>query len=135
MTFDPVLAGYPKEWQEIQVDEQLMLDDLLDAGIYGDGTMSRKHSSNITLNAVSAQKQGKKAEHSVLKTLFPPAKSMERRYPYLKKYPMLLPVAWVSRILKYRKEISKSQNNDAAQAVAIGNRRVELLKQYKILDK
>ena len=135
LTFDPVLAGYPKEWQEIQVDEQLMLDDLLDAGIYGDGTMSRKHSSNITLNAVSAQKQGKKAEHSVLKTLFPPAKSMERRYPYLKKYPMLLPVAWVSRILKYRQETSKSQNNDAAQAVAIGNRRVALLKQYKILDK
>ena len=60
LTFDPVLAGYPKEWQEIQVDEQLMLDDLLDAGIYGDGTMSRKHSSNITLNAVSAQKQGKR---------------------------------------------------------------------------
>ena len=135
LTFDPVLAGYPKEWQEIQVDEQLMLDDLLDAGIYGDGTMSRKHSSNITLNADSAQKQGKKAEHSVMKTLFPPVKSMERRYPYLKKYPMLLPVAWVSRILKYRQETSKSQNNDAAQAVAIGNRRVELLKQYKILDK
>ena len=69
-----------------------------------------------------------------MKTLFPPVKSMERRYPYLKKYPMLLPVAWVSRILKYRQETSKSQNNDAAQAVAIGNRRVELLKQYKILD-
>ena len=135
LTFDPVLAGYPKEWQEIRVDEQPLLEDLLNAGIYGDGTMSRKHSSNITLNAVSAQKQGKKADHSVVKTLFPPAKSMERRYPYLKKYPMLLPVAWVSRILKYRKEISKSQNNDAAQAVAIGNRRVELLKQYKILDK
>ena len=60
LTFDPSRAGYPQEWQEIQVDEQLMLDDLLDAGIYGDGTMSRKHSSNITLNAVSAQKQGKK---------------------------------------------------------------------------
>lgn len=59
LTFDPSRAGYPQEWQEIQVDEQLMLDDLLEAGIYGDGTMSRKHSSNITLNAVSAQKQGK----------------------------------------------------------------------------
>lgn len=32
LTFDPSLAGYPQEWQEIQVDEQLMLDDLLDAG-------------------------------------------------------------------------------------------------------
>ena len=125
LTFDPSRAGYPQEWQEIQVDEQLMLDDLLDAGIYGDGTMSRKHSSNITLNAVSAQKQGKKSDHSVLKTLFPPVKSMEGRYPYLKKHPYLLPVAWISRILKYHQETSKSRDNDAAQAVSIGNQRIE----------
>ena len=134
LTFDPELVCYPKEWQEIQVDEQPLLEDLLDAGIYGDGSMSRKHSSNITLNAVSAQKQGKKSKHSVLKTLFPPAKSMERRFPYLKKYPILLPVAWVTRIFRYHQEIGKSRNNDAVNAVSIGNRRVELMKQYKILD-
>lgn len=134
LTFDPALACYPREWQEIQVDIQPMLDDLLDAGIYGDGTMSRKHSSNITLNAVSAQKQGKKSGHSVLKTLFPPAGSLEKRYPYLNKYPILLPVAWVSRILKYHQETSKSQDNDAAGAVSIGNRRVELLRYYNILE-
>lgn len=135
LTFDPSRAGYPQEWQEIQVDEQLMLDDLLDAGIYGDGTMSRKHSSNITLNAVSAQKQGKKSDHSVLKTLFPPVKSMEGRYPYLKKHPYLLPVAWICRILKYHQETSKSRDNDAAQAVSIGNQRIELFREYHILDK
>ena len=135
LTFDPSRAGYPQEWQEIQVDEQLMLDDLLEAGIYGDGTMSRKHSSNITLNAVSAQKQGKKSDHSVLKTLFPPAKSMEGRYPYLKKHPYLLPVAWISRILKYHQETSKSRDNGAAQAVSIGNQRIELFREYHILDK
>ena len=135
LTFDPSRAGYPQEWQEIQVDEQLMLDDLLEAGIYGDGTMSRKHSSNITLNAVSAQKQGKKSDHSVLKTLFPTAKSMEGRYPYLKKHPYLLPVAWISRILKYHQETSKSRDNGAAQAVSIGNQRIELFREYHILDK
>ena len=135
LTFDPSLAGYPQEWQEIQVDEQLMLEDLLDAGIYGDGTMSRKHSSNITLNAVSAQKQGKKSDHSVLKTIFPPAKRLEGRYPYLKKQPYLLPVAWISRILKYHQETSKSQDNDAAQAVSIGNQRIKLFREYHILDK
>ena len=135
LTFDPSRAGYPQEWQEIQVDEQLMLDDLLEAGIYGDGTMSRKHSSNITLNAVSAQKQGKKSDHSVLKTLFPPAKIMEGLYPDLKKHPYLLPVAWISRILKYHQETSKSRDNGAAQAVSIGNQRIELFREYHILDK
>lgn len=56
LTFDPVQACYQKEWQEIQVDETMLMMDLLDAGIYVDGSMSRKLSSNITLNAVSSRK-------------------------------------------------------------------------------
>lgn len=133
LTFDPVLAGYPQDWQEIQVDEQLMLDDLLDAGIYGDGTMSRKHSSNITLNAVSSEKQGKKSGNSVLKTLFPPVQNMEARYPYLKKHSYLLPVAWISRIWKYRKETQAVSNNDAAESIQIGNQRIKMMKEYGII--
>lgn len=134
LTFDPSMAGYPQEWQEIQVDEQLMMDDLLDAGIYGGGTMSRKHSSNITLNAVSAQKQGKKSGHSVLKTLFPSAKSMEGRYPYLKKRPYLLPASWIQRALIYCKETAGNRaGNNAAEAVKIGNGRVELMRKYGII--
>ncbi|MGN1014466.1 MAG: nucleotidyltransferase family protein [Butyricicoccus sp.] len=134
LTFDPEKACYPEEWLRIRVDERMMLADLLDAGIYGGGTMSRKHSSNITLNAVSAQKAGGKFGTSVLKTIFPPVKSLKGRYPYLEKHPYLLPVAWCSRIRNYHQETSKSRDNDAAEAVAIGSRRVELLKQYHILD-
>ena len=134
LTFDPVQACYPKEWQEIQVDETMLLMDLLDAGIYGDGSMSRKHSSNITLNAMSSQKQGKKVGNSVISSLLPSAKKLECRYPYLKKYPYLLPVAWGNRIMKYRKETKQSQNNDVASTLSIGKRRLELLKEYQILD-
>ena len=104
------------------------------AGIYGDGSMSRKHSSNITLNAMSSQKQGKKVGNSVISSLLPSAKKLECRYPYLKKYPYLLPVAWGNRIMKYRKETKQSQNNDVASTLSIGKRRLELLKEYQILD-
>ena len=133
LTFDPSRAGYPQEWQEIQVDEQLMLDDLLEAGIYGDGTMSRKHSSNITLNAVSSEKQGKKSSHFVIKTLFPNVQNMEGRYPYLKKHPYLLPIAWINRIWKYRKETQTVLNNDAAESIQIGNQRLKMMKTYGII--
>ena len=75
-----------------------MLDDLLSSGVYGDATMSRKHSSTMTLNAVSADKQGRQAKRSVLRTLFPKLESMTGRYPYLRQKPYLLPVAWASRI-------------------------------------
>ena len=133
LTFDPSRAGYPQEWQEIQVDEQLMLDDLLEAGIYGDGTMSRKHSSNITLNAVSSEKQGKKSSHFVIKTLFPTVQNMEGRYPYLKKHLYLLPIAWINRIWKYRKETQTVLNNDAAESIQIGNQRLKMMKTYEII--
>ena len=39
-----------------------MLEDLLSAGVYGGADMSRKHSSNIILDAVDAQRQGRKAK-------------------------------------------------------------------------
>lgn len=133
LTFDPDTACYPAAWRNISVDETMMLEDLLDAGIYGAGSMSRKHSSNITLHAVSSQKQGKKAGSGVLKTIFPSAKNLQGRYPYLQKRPYFLPVAWAHRILKYRKETGKVANDDAASAMEIGNRRVELLKKYNII--
>ncbi len=90
LTFDPEKAHYPKVWQGICVDETDMLMDLLDSGIYGNANMSRKHSSNMTLDAVAADKNGKKAGNTVLKSLFPSAKKLEGRYPYLKKHPILL---------------------------------------------
>lgn len=135
LTFDKEKAGYPKECQEISVDETAMLKDLMAGGIYGGAQMSRKHSSNITLQAVSAQKQGKKQKNFILKTVFPSAKDLQGRYPYLQKRPYLLPAAWVSRILKYRKETRNASNNQAAEALKIGNERIELLKQYEIIEK
>lgn len=133
LTFDPEKACYPEAWRRIEVDEEPMLEDLLASGIYGDSNMSRKHSSNMTLNAVSAQKQGKRAGGQLLKTIFPPARSLEARFPYLKKHPYLLPVAWVSRILRYRKESSAMAGNDAAESIKIGNQRIDLMKKYGII--
>lgn len=133
LTFDPGKAHYPKAWREISVDETDMLMDLLDSGIYGNANMSRKHSSNMTLDAVAADKNGKKAGNTVLKSLFPSAKKLEGRYPYLKKHPILLPIAWTDRILKYRKETVAGGDNAAADSVKIGNQRIELMKEYGII--
>ena len=135
LTFDPERAHYTESWRKIQVDETDMLMDLLDSGIYGNANMSRKHSSNMTLDAVAADKSGKKAGNTVLKSLFPSAKKLESRYPYLRKYPVLLPIAWADRILKYRKETAAGGGNAAADSVKIGNQRIELMKKYGIIKK
>jgi hypothetical protein len=110
-----------------------MLEDLLSAGVFGGATMSRRHSSNMTLGAVSDDKKGKKAKASLKSALFPAAKSLENRYPYLKKYPFLLPFAWLSRILTYLTKKNKAAGDSAAESVKIGSERVELLRKYKVI--
>ena len=133
LTFDYGKACYPEGWQKIQIDEEPMLEDLLESGIYGNSSLSRMHSSNITLNAVAAGKKGRKADGTVLRTVFPTLRQMEYRYTYLKKAPFLLPVAWAERILKYRKETGQMPGNEAVESVKIGSRRTEMMKQYGII--
>jgi hypothetical protein len=124
----------PDGWQQIPVDEMPLLLDLLSGGLYGDASMSRKHSSNITLDAVAAQKAGKKARGAFVASVFPSVSKLEGRYPYLKKCPYLLPVAWCSRLLQYGKESRATQDNNATDALKIGIQRVELMKLYGILE-
>lgn len=136
LTFQPDIACYPEQWRALAVDEMPMLEDLMDSGVFGTSSMSRRHSSNLTLNAVTARKQGNKGSHSVFKTIFPPAKNLAGRYPYLKDKPYLLPIAWSDRILKYGKEaVSGSPGNRTAESLKIGNQRIELLRQYGIIDR
>lgn len=132
--FDWKKAHYPQNWREIKVDSENMLKDLLDAGVFGTAEMSRKHSSNMTLSAVSAQNEGKRIKSSLLKTVFPPACILQSRYPWLQEKQFLLPIAWTDRILKYCKEtVRGGKDNKASESVRIGRQRLELMKQYGIL--
>ena len=127
-------SRYPLQWQAILVDENPLLEDILDAGVYGGSDMSRKHSSRMTLEAVSAQNRGEAGSHGLLKSLFPTAQVLEGRYPYLKDKPMLLPVAWTDRLVNYYRELAKTRANSPAESIRIGNERIDLLKQYEVLE-
>ena len=132
--FDPKAAGVPQAWQEIEVDEGPMLSDLLDSGVFGDASMSRKHSSTMTLSAVAADKRGKKAGGNVLRTIFPGRKALEERYSFLRTRPWLLPVAWLRRIAHYAAERrGAGVDNNASESLRIGSERVELLRRYGII--
>jgi hypothetical protein len=134
LIFSKEQACYPHSWQCLEADPDALLADLLYGGIYGSSDRSRVHSSNMTLNAVSADKKGKKSNGNLLKTVFPPAKSLEIRYPYLRRAPILLPIAWVSRILGYAKETISEPDSAAAEVIRTGSQRIELLRHYDIID-
>lgn len=110
-------------------DESALLSDILCGGVYGNATLSRKHSGSITF---SAAQKGKK--QNLLKRIFPCAKSLSYRYSYAKRSSVLLPVAWGHRLLSYRKEVKNSANNSPSKAVETGNERIRLLKEYGIIS-
>ena len=121
----------PAPWDG-SIDVEPLLHDSLCGGVYGSNDLTRLHSSTVTLNAVKASRTGEKS--SVLSTVFPKREYLERRYPYLKKRPYLLPVAWMQRIAHYASEKQSGTDNSASGSIKLGKERIELMKRYGIMD-
>lgn len=124
LVLTPIAAAYPAFDKELDIVP--LLDDVLCGAIYGADSEERQHSATITLNTVAAASAGKQT--SVLRSVFPPREKLVKKYPYLEKHPALLPAAWAQRIFSYSKG-----GNDSSLTVEIGKKRVELMKQYKII--
>lgn len=121
----------PAPWDG-SIDVEPLLHDTLCGGVYGSNDLTRLHSSTVTLNAVKANRTGEKS--SVLSTVFPKREYLERRYPYLKKRPYLLPVAWAQRIAHYASEKQSGADNSVSGSIKLGKERIELMKRYGIMD-
>ena len=119
-----------EEYQSL-MDCEALLEDLLDAGVYGGSSMDRKHSSLITLNAVVSEGKQSTGTYAI-KTLLPGVSSLKGRYTYLEKHPYLLPIAWFQRIWAYLRK-QKGQEGGAMESIEIGTHRVELMKKYRII--
>ena len=121
----------PAPWEDT-MDVAPLLHDTLCGGVYGSNDYTRLHSSTVTLNAVKSSRTGEKS--SVLRTVFPKREYLERRYPYLKKRPYLLPVAWVQRLAHYASEKQSGADNSASGSIKLAKERIELMKRYGIMD-
>ncbi len=121
----------PTPW-DASIDVEPLLHDTLCGGVYGSNDLTRLHSSTVTLNAVKASRTGEKS--SVLRTVFPKREYLERNYPYLKKRPYLLPIAWVQRIAHYASEKQSGADSSASGSIKLARERIELMKRYDIMD-
>ena len=119
----------PAPFAEIAVDEGPLLEDILSGGLYGTVDIDRVHSGNMTLDAVAAQKQGRRGS-GVWHSLFPGAAYLQGHFPYAKKHPILLPLAWAQRLGNY---LARSNTSSPAETIRIGQARIDLLKQYKVI--
>ena len=109
-----------------------LLHDTLCGGVYGSNDYTRLHSSTVTLNTVKASRTGEKS--SVLSTVFPKREYLEHRYSYLKKYPYLLPIAWVQRIAHYASEKQSGADNSASGSIKLAKERIELMRLYGVME-
>lgn len=123
----------PGLW-ETEVSAEPLLHDTLCGGVYGSNDLTRLHSSTVTLNAVKSNRKGKRG--SVLSALFPNRQYMERKYPYVKKMPILLPAAWGQRAVHYlhEKRQGSSTNNSATGSIQLAKERIALMKLYGVIE-
>ncbi len=128
---EDVLAG---------IDEIPLLDDIMESGVYGASTMSRMHSSTITLGAAERRLAGRKLRATgFIRTVFPPLDYMRGSYPILKKASVLLPATWVARIINFLKERKKLSNGKTYEGITASirtaNDRLFLMRLYDIIDR
>lgn len=121
----------PAPWSEA-VDVEPLLHDTLCGGVYGSNDLTRLHSSTVTLNAVKSSRKGRKS--TVLRTIFPEKAYLESRYPYLKKRPYLLPVAWAQRLAHYAGEKQSGADSSASGSIKLARERIELMKRYGVME-
>lgn len=124
--FDENKAHY--QVHDNNIDSNDLLIDLLQSGIFGASTSERKHSSNMTLEAIGSNNTS--TFKSIMKSLFPDTNYIQSTYNYTKKYPILLPIGYIHRILSY---IFNKKEKSGTAVVEIGRQRIALLKKYKII--
>ncbi|MCC3869641.1 nucleotidyltransferase family protein [Terrisporobacter mayombei] len=124
---------YLKDKNEYYINTEDLIEDIMEGGIYGSSTQARLNSANMSLDALN--KESKSKIKSNIAAIFPKAENLKGRYKYLEKYPILLPVAWGSRIFTYSKERGSLFNMGvtAKETIEVGNIRIDLLKEYKLI--
>ena len=120
----------PVPW-DASLDVEPLLHDSLCGGVYGSNDLTRLHSSTVTLNAVKSSRKGRK--NTVLRTIFLQKAYLESRYPYLKKRPYLLPIAWVQRLVHYASEKKSGADSSTSGSIKLAKERSELMKLYGVM--
>ena len=107
-----------------------MLEDILDAGVFGNKTLDRIKSRNVVKDAYYSHGTAGKTNGKILRqTLFPSADALSDRYVNAKKYKILLPVAWTQRALHHIKcKVTNVNEPDVIKKTKLVEERMELLR-------
>ena len=119
----------PEAWRALNVDEGPLLADILASGLHGKADENRSYSARITFNTLATGR----VNNGLFFFLFPGVEYLQSAYPYAKKHPILLPVAWVHRLLRYLWLQERREDFSTAKSVRIWQERIRLMQKYGIM--
>lgn len=107
-----------------------LLDDILDAGVFGVRTQQRQQMRSLT-----ARITHKPASPAVLvlRAAFPGVRYLKYQYPYLARAPWLLPAAWLQRACRFTVRTLKKDPAPLRMA-AFSGQRLALLREYGLIE-
>lgn len=116
--------------------EQLMSDLFHSGKIYGKKSDNWQILGMMTPYFTGEKYSGKGKIQRYLAVIFLRPKDLQDCYGFAKKHPILLPIAWVKRIMdyliKYHKDSDRLYN--AGEKLNLAERRIDLLDQLDLLD-
>lgn len=132
------MVWYPSTVEVTDIHTDALLEDIMKAGAFGQSSEDRTKAGSLTLQAVIADReyQGKSKDwNSLLRILFPKREFMKNKYVYCRNKPYLLPLAWLHRIASNMVKVKNPLRmlHKTNRSIAVGEKRIELLKEYKII--
>ncbi len=112
-------------------DLEMLLTDLIESGVYGNGTKAMMLSSSYVRARVN---QSHTKIPAIWAMLFPPVSQASYSYPWLIGKPWLLPAAWIHRFFKFLTKTLPQNQGLTSQTFRRGKQRFELLKQLELTD-
>lgn len=114
---------------------EALLEDILESGIYGNHTQARRTSVHMVHSAMA--ERGSSSElgkvRLVFDTVFPPKERLLENCPELERKPWLIFDVYIKRMVRFISHNKKGKGNLATESMKIGQKRIELLKKYKLL--
>lgn len=120
--FHGIRSRSPKE------ELDLLMDDLLESGCFGNETRAQQLSSvYISVRNIT----GKGRQRSLHSLFFPSIQKIAPRYRFLYRFSWLLPAAWIMRIAHFARELLFENRHLLFDTVSRGRRRVKLFRKYR----
>lgn len=114
---------------------QDLLEDLLLNGIFGNETQAQRTAEGLTSAVVSVETEKTHLLKRWIYTIFPQKERMLYLHPELVEKPWLLPICWIKRLFRLLLHNKDSEGKLLSESIKISNRRVALLRKYKVVSK